>query len=134
MKQYPSYSYIRDYRLHPLLTSIIYPSPSSTTQTTTTTQNQSSSSSTSPEIETTTTTDLQKKHAINLRQSLTRPGPAFIKFGQQLSIRPDILPHAVLKELQTLCDNVEPAPLCDTMKILREDFSCNGGGSDDEAD
>lgn len=121
------WSYIRDYRLHPLFASI--QSPSIPTQQT---QNQSAVSSTTAETE--TAIALQRKHAIELRSSLTRLGPAFIKFGQQLSIRPDILPHAVLKELQALCDNVQPAPFCETMQILREDFSGGSGGSTNEDD
>ena len=52
--------------------------------------------------------DLQLKHAKELRQALTRLGPLFIKLGQQLSIRPDLVPPASLKELQRLCDSVEP--------------------------
>ena len=53
---------------------------------------------------------VQKQHAKRLRQALTRLGPAFVKGGQQLSIRPDLVPPAVLKELQKLCDSVEPIP------------------------
>jgi len=118
------WSYIRDYRIHPLLTSL--QSSTSTTHTT--------SSPITPPPETQTATALQRKHAIQLRDSLTRLGPAFIKFGQQLSIRPDILPHAVLKELQSLCDNVQPAPLCHTLQILREDFATTTTTTDDDED
>ena len=35
-------------------------------------------------------------------------GPTFIKFGQILSTRPDILPDNYLKEFQNLQDNIEP--------------------------
>lgn len=45
------------------------------------------------------------RHAVRLREALTRLGPAFIKVGQALSIRPDLLPAVVLKELQHLCDD-----------------------------
>jgi len=51
--------------------------------------------------------ELQQQHAVRLKNTLTRLGPAFIKFGQQLSIRPDIVPATVLKELQKLCDAVD---------------------------
>ena len=57
-------------------------------------------------------------HACLLRQALTRLGPAFIKFGQQLSIRPDLLPPVVLKELQKLCDAVDPIPDSVAMKTI----------------
>ena len=53
---------------------------------------------------------LQIYHASKLCDSLMNLGPAFIKFGQQLSIRPDLIPHVVLKELQKLCDSVKPIP------------------------
>lgn len=46
--------------------------------------------------------------AIAVRGALTKLGPAFVKIGQQLSIRPDLMPAIVLKELQQLCDKVEP--------------------------
>ena len=64
----------------------------------------------------------QREHAKNLRSALTRLGPAFIKAGQQLSIRPDLLPAAVLFELQKLCDDVEPVPDDVAMGVLMEDL------------
>ena len=65
---------------------------------------------------------LQTIHATNLRNALTSLGPAFIKFGQQLSIRPDILPPLVLKELQKLCDSVESVSDEVAMEMLREEL------------
>lgn len=62
------------------------------------------------------------QHASELRHALTRLGPAFIKFGQQLSIRPDLLPASVLKELQKLCDAVEPVPDEIALKTILEDL------------
>jgi predicted unusual protein kinase regulating ubiquinone biosynthesis (AarF/ABC1/UbiB family) len=35
-------------------------------------------------------------------------GPTYIKLGQVLSVRPDILPQAALNELQILQDSVAP--------------------------
>ncbi len=52
--------------------------------------------------------EIQTYHAQKLRHILTKLGPAFVKLGQQLSIRPDLLPAHVLFELQRLCDDVEP--------------------------
>ncbi len=43
-----------------------------------------------------------------LRLALQELGPVFIKFGQALSTRPDILPHDVAAELAQLQDQVEP--------------------------
>eukprot|EP00594_Rhizosolenia_setigera_P003653 CAMPEP_0178951312 /NCGR_PEP_ID=MMETSP0789-20121207/7151_1 /TAXON_ID=3005 /ORGANISM="Rhizosolenia setigera, Strain CCMP 1694" /LENGTH=508 /DNA_ID=CAMNT_0020632161 /DNA_START=42 /DNA_END=1568 /DNA_ORIENTATION=+ len=66
-----------------------------------------------------------KDHAQTLRCALTRLGPAFIKFGQQLSIRPDLLPPTVLKELQKLCDAVEPIPDFIAFKTIEEELGKN---------
>ena len=46
------------------------------------------------------------KRAIQLREIVTSLGPAYIKLGQALSIRPDILTPAAMNELQKLCDKV----------------------------
>ena len=44
--------------------------------------------------------------AIELRDIVTSLGPAYIKLGQALSIRPDVLSPAAMTELQKLCDKV----------------------------
>lgn len=50
--------------------------------------------------------DHEVKRAIELRNIVTSLGPAYIKLGQALSIRPDILSPAAMNELQKLCDKV----------------------------
>jgi hypothetical protein len=50
--------------------------------------------------------DNEVKRAIQLRDIVTSLGPAYIKLGQALSIRPDILSPAAMNELQKLCDKV----------------------------
>jgi len=65
---------------------------------------------------------LQRLHSIKLREALTRLGPAFVKAGQQLSIRPDLVPPTVLKELQLLCDSVEPIPDDMAFEVIREEL------------
>lgn len=47
------------------------------------------------------------KRAIELREIVTSLGPAYIKLGQALSIRPDILSPSAMTELQKLCDKVK---------------------------
>jgi len=44
--------------------------------------------------------------AQQLREIVTSLGPAYIKLGQALAIRPDILSPAAMTELQKLCDKV----------------------------
>jgi predicted unusual protein kinase regulating ubiquinone biosynthesis (AarF/ABC1/UbiB family) len=46
------------------------------------------------------------KRAIQIRNIVTSLGPAYIKLGQALSIRPDLLSPAAMNELQKLCDKV----------------------------
>lgn len=42
--------------------------------------------------------------------ALTKLGPSFVKLGQILSTRTDVLPLALIRELETLQDNVEGIP------------------------
>jgi aarF domain-containing kinase len=48
------------------------------------------------------------KRAEKVRQIVQETGPAFIKIGQGISVRPDILPEPYLLELQKLQDQVPP--------------------------
>ena len=46
------------------------------------------------------------QRAIEIRNIVTSLGPAYIKLGQALSIRPDLLSPKAMVELQKLCDKV----------------------------
>src|SRR5699024_4248979 len=48
--------------------------------------------------------------AVRLRQALEELGPVFIKFGQALSTRRDLLPPGLAEELAKLQDAVPPFP------------------------
>jgi len=50
----------------------------------------------------------QQRRAIRLRQILTHLGPAYIKIGQALSTRPDLVPPMYLEELAKLQDQLPP--------------------------
>jgi predicted unusual protein kinase regulating ubiquinone biosynthesis (AarF/ABC1/UbiB family) len=50
----------------------------------------------------------QLRRAIQLREILTRLGPAFIKIGQALSTRPDVLTSTYLDEMAKLQDQLPP--------------------------
>jgi aarF domain-containing kinase len=52
------------------------------------------------------TPDLEVRRAGELRDIITSLGPFFIKLGQALSIRPDVLSPRSMVELQKLCDKV----------------------------
>lgn len=50
--------------------------------------------------------EIEVKRAAQLRDTITSLGPFFIKLGQALSIRPDVLSPRSMVELQKLCDKV----------------------------
>jgi aarF domain-containing kinase len=50
--------------------------------------------------------DLEVTRAAELRDIITSLGPFYIKIGQALSIRPDVLSPRAMVELQKLCDKV----------------------------
>jgi ubiquinone biosynthesis protein len=58
----------------------------------------------------------------HLREMLDELGPTFVKFGQLLSTRPDIVPPDILQELQALQDDVRPFPYEDVQRVIREDL------------
>ncbi|CAM2742321.1 ubiquinone biosynthesis regulatory protein kinase UbiB [Legionella worsleiensis] len=55
-----------------------------------------------------------------LRKTLEELGPIFIKFGQALSTRPDILPEDIARELSKLQDKVPPFPGDTAIAILEK--------------
>lgn len=61
-------------------------------------------------------------HGEALRKSLEELGPIFIKFGQALSTRPDILPIEIALELSQLQDNVPPFPSEQAMAIIEKAY------------
>lgn len=60
--------------------------------------------------------------AVRARHALEELGPTFIKFGQILSTRPDIVPHEFIMELLKLQDSVAPFPFADVVKAVEEEF------------
>lgn len=57
-----------------------------------------------------------------LRKSFEELGPIFIKFGQALSTRPDILPDDIAIELSKLQDKVPPFPSNMAMAIIEKAY------------
>ncbi len=58
----------------------------------------------------------------HLREMLDELGPTFVKFGQLLSTRPDVLPPDIIAELRGLQDDVRPFPLSDVERVIEEDL------------
>lgn len=60
---------------------------------------------------------------VRLRLALERLGPLFVKFGQMLSTRRDLLPLDVADELAKLQDQVPPFAFADVQKSIEAAFS-----------
>ena len=60
--------------------------------------------------------------AEHLRQALEELGPTFVKLGQILSTRPDLLPPNFIAELAKLRDTVPPAPWEDVQALLAAEW------------
>jgi len=58
-----------------------------------------------------------------IRLAFEELGLTFIKFGQVLSSRPDLLPQDFIKELSKLQDDVPPFPFRDAKAIIEEQLS-----------
>jgi ubiquinone biosynthesis protein len=58
----------------------------------------------------------------HLREMLDELGPTFVKFGQVLSTRPDIVPPDIITELRKLQDDVRPFPFEGVEITIREEL------------
>jgi ubiquinone biosynthesis protein len=58
----------------------------------------------------------------HLREMLDELGPTFVKFGQLLSTRPDIVPPDIIAELRGLQDDVSPFPFAEVERVILEDL------------
>jgi ubiquinone biosynthesis protein len=65
---------------------------------------------------------LAPNFGVRLRRTLDDLGPTFVKFGQVLSTRSDILPEGVLFELQKLQDTAKPMPAGVAQKIIEREL------------
>jgi ubiquinone biosynthesis protein len=57
-----------------------------------------------------------------LREMLDELGPTFVKFGQLLSTRPDLLPPDVVQELRLLQEHARPVPFDQVRQVVEEDL------------
>ena len=66
--------------------------------------------------------ETQRERAAILLDTLLTLGPTFIKLGQLLSTRPDILPPAYIEVLEDLQDDVPPAPWEESRTVLEDEL------------
>lgn len=59
---------------------------------------------------------------VRVRMVLEELGPAFVKFGQILSTRPDLLPDDVIAELESLQDAIPPITYAAAAQVIHEEL------------
>ncbi len=57
-------------------------------------------------------------NAVAFRKRLVELGPAYIKLGQVLSTRPDLIPATYVRELEQLQDDVDPIPFAEVRDTI----------------
>lgn len=63
-----------------------------------------------------------KKRAMAFATALKTMGPTYVKFGQVLSTRPDIVPPEYIEALESLQNSVEPFSFADVERIVEEEL------------
>ena len=61
----------------------------------------------------------------SLRQILEDLGPTYVKLGQVMSMRSDILPQEYCTELEKLRATVQPVPFSEAEKVIRQEYGCS---------
>ena len=69
--------------------------------------------------------DATREGAQAFRRGLEELGTTFIKLGQLLSSRPDLLPDVYIEELGHLVDSVPAVPFAEIEAVLRADFGAD---------
>jgi ubiquinone biosynthesis protein len=64
--------------------------------------------------------DVPSERGRHLREMLDELGPTFVKFGQLLSMRPDVLPPDIISELRGLQDDVTPFSFEAASQVIEE--------------
>jgi len=66
--------------------------------------------------------DATREGAVAFRHGLEELGTTFVKLGQLLSSRPDLLPDVYIEELTRLVDEVPPAPFVEIQRTIAGDI------------
>jgi ubiquinone biosynthesis protein len=68
------------------------------------------------------TDDRPSDRGRRLREMLDELGPTFVKFGQLLSTRPDVVPLDIVSELRKLQDDVSPVPFAAIEEVIEREL------------
>ncbi|HLD84399.1 MAG TPA: AarF/UbiB family protein, partial [Coxiellaceae bacterium] len=68
-------------------------------------------------------TSIHKTRGVRIRETLEKLGPIYVKFGQLLSTRFDVVPDDILKELEKLQDRVPPFSSKLAIEMVENTFS-----------
>src|SRR4051812_48700045 len=63
-----------------------------------------------------------RRRAEAFAKSLKDMGPTYVKFGQVLSTRPDVVPPEYIDALEQLQDQIEPFSFADVEKIVEDEL------------
>jgi ubiquinone biosynthesis protein len=77
-----------------------------------------------PELDDVEPEEAAKSHelAVGFRKRLVALGPAYMKLGQVLSTRPDLLPEPYIRELEKLQDDVPPIPSDEVIGVIETEL------------
>ena len=67
----------------------------------------------------------RQEKQVMVREIIEDLGGTFIKLGQFLSLRPDLIPHSYCEELSKLQDEVRPFSYAQAEKILKNNFKAD---------
>lgn len=69
--------------------------------------------------------EIERRLARRVRELFTELGPTYIKLGQALSVRPDVLPEAFLQEFREFQDSVTPFDNEEAVKLVLRELKCS---------
>jgi ubiquinone biosynthesis protein len=77
-----------------------------------------------PDLDEAEPDEAAKNHEVGVafRKRLVELGPAYVKLGQVLSTRPDLLPEPYIRELETLQDDLPPISSDDVIDVIETEL------------
>ena len=64
----------------------------------------------------------KKPRGERIKKALEEAGPIFIKFGQLISTRPDVVPSDIARSLQSLQDSLPPFSSQEALEIIEKEL------------